>query len=375
MDIILAVIIVTGLSMFTLWYTKYAFSILIHTAEGYSETPDFGDNIIRPLEDFRPAKLIIVLLIHTMILGNIFVIDLMLGYFYAIILFVYLPAIISILAMENNLLQAFNINEITEVIKRSGKGYWLSFAFYCVTALTLQYVYDSEFGLFIAVVITLYLILVSFHMIGLTLYLHRKEIGYATVHSPEQDADDTDGEKIKQYERIATNIYSRYRQPSALPYLIEQLKHENVAAYDWFFDEIMSWEIKPKFKRAFMEVYLRKLCGVDLLKQTSERYTTYMVLDPDFIIDNNETRLCMLRMALSQRDKSLITIFSHVLLADKSDKGTHQKTILLLLHYYLEQQANDKKAHQLLTLIDKYHPDLIDNETVVSYRAILKNAT
>ena len=50
LGIVMALIVVFGLGMFSLWFSKYAFSILIHTAEGYTEAPIFGDSYIRPFK-------------------------------------------------------------------------------------------------------------------------------------------------------------------------------------------------------------------------------------------------------------------------------------------------------------------------------------
>ena len=375
MDLVLAVVVVTGLSLFSLWFIKYAFSLLIHTAEGNSDAPDFGDTIIRPLEDFRPAKLIIVLVTHAMIIGNLFVLDHTLGFLSALVSFALLPAIISSLAMENKLHKAFDANEIISIIQRSGKSYWVSFSFYCMTTLLLKSVYISGVGLFLSVLITLYLILVSFHIIGITLYINRRELGFVTAHSPEQDADDINEEKIKRYQRMSTNIYSRYRQPSALPYLIEQLKTENITAYDWFYEEIMTWDIKPKFKRLFMQIYFSKLCETDLLKKTHEVYEDYIKLDPEFIIEDNIARLCLLKSALAQSDNALIKRLSPALLSESNDKESHQQTLLLLLPYFIEQEPNNKKAQQLLDIIDKHHPNLISNKTLECYRTVVTSST
>ncbi len=160
-DIFLAIVTVTGFSMFTLWFIKYAFLILRHTAEGYPTTPAFGDAIIRPMEDFRPAKLIIVIAIHFMIITELFIINSALGYSYGIVLIIILPAVVSSLAMDNRLAQLFNIKELTSIIVRSGALYWLSFIFHSLTGLLLSSVYKSDIALYFAVSITLYFSLIS----------------------------------------------------------------------------------------------------------------------------------------------------------------------------------------------------------------------
>jgi len=368
---IAAVIVIFGLAMSSIWFTKYAFSILIHTAEGYAEVPEFGDSIIKPLDDFRPGKLLIVLFSHVMLLGSILSFDLILGYAYALVLLFFMPAIISVLGMENKLVQTFNVNELVRIIKCSGTSYWISFGFYCATTFLLMNVYESEVSLFFAVFITLYLILVSFHVIGLTLYTRRHEMGFATVHSPEQDADDFENGKLKLYQNIATNIYSRHRQPSTIHYLEEQLKEEPIDAYEWFYDEVMPWEIKPKFKRLFLQLYWRKLCEKGQFKKVHDSYIEHTEHDTDFSIEDSATRLWLLNAAIHVTDRDLIDNLSTALLQDTKDTDTHRQTVLVLLNYYIELQPDDTKAKTYLQLLDKHYPEMKDDKSIEAYRKVL----
>ena len=372
-DIFLAIVTVTGFSMFTLWFIKYAFLILRHTAEGYPTTPAFGDAIIRPMEDFRPAKLIIVIAIHFMIITELFIINSALGYSYGIMLIIILPAIVSSLAMENRLAQLFNIKELTSIIVRSGNSYWFSFVLYCLIGLLLNVVYKSDLAIYLAVSITLYLTLVSFHVIGLSLYRQRKELGYVTACSPEQKIDTNTEERLKRYQVLATNVYSRYRQPSALHYLVEQLKCESFESYEWFYHEIMTWEIKPKFKRSFVEAYICKLNKDNLTRNTINLFNKYLSLDQDFEIVTNATRLCLLESALKEQNSVIIEQYSTPLLNNKEDSVSHKKTLMLLLKYYVEQQPNDYKANQLLNTVITTHPDLMSNEVLIKYKNVLRS--
>ena len=235
MGAIMALVVIFGLSMFSLWFIKYAFSITVHTAEGYPEPPIFSDSYMRPFEDYRPFKLGIILLVHIMIISILFVIYTPLYYIYGLLVMMFLPAIISELAMENKFFQTFDIAILFDIVKASGKLYWLSFGFYVVIFVLLLLVYKSDIWLFFSVCITLYLILVTFHVIGLTLYTQRESLGYATAYSPEKIQQGINELKLKKYQRILDNVYAQHRQPTVLAYLERELSDETIEAYEWFY--------------------------------------------------------------------------------------------------------------------------------------------
>jgi len=371
---IMAVLVVFGLGMFSLWFLKYAFLILTDTAEGHVEIPVFSDAFLRAFENYRPAKLLIILISHIVIMGQILSFDLYLGYIYGVVLLVLLPAILSVLAMEDKLINTFNPNILVSIINMSGKYYWYCLSlFFFATAFVIA-LFQSDIAQFISVFITLYLILVSFHIIGLMLYIRRNEMGYATVHSPEQDSNEIKEDKLKQYQRIASNVYSRYRQPTALPYLENQLNHEPIDAYRWFYTEIVSWDIKPKFKRLFFNLYLSKLCDSKNPKEACRTYCKCITLDPEFEIDDNGVSLCLLNHAISLNDTSLINNFSSTLLAHTQDKDCHQETLLTLLKYYTEKNIDDTQSQTILDLLIEHHPSLINDERIVFYKTMLSNS-
>lgn len=372
MGALMAIIVASGLSIFFLWYMKYAFSILIHTAEGYTETPIFGDSYIRPFEDYRPFKFGVILLVHIFVMSTFYIIYSPLYYLYGVLVLAFLPAIISQLAMENKLFKTFNIKVLFEIIKASGEIYWLSFSFYLVTFALIFTVYRSDIWLFFAVFITLYFIFVSFHVIGLTLYTRREQMGYATTYSPEQVQKEIDDEKLKKYQRISGNVYSQHRQPTSLLYLERELINEPTEVYEWFYNEIMTWKIKPKFKRLFIQLYCRKLCESGEGIKALELVTHNMNTDNELIIDDNPTCSCILKEAIQAKDIQSINTFSSILLKDKNDLEYRKKTLMVMLHYYIEVNVDNDMAHELLTTLTTEFPEIHSNKMIEQYRAVLE---
>ena len=371
MGVIMALIVIFGLSMFSLWFIKYAFSITKHTAEGYPESPIFSDSYIRPFEDYRPFKFGVILLVHIMIMSVLFVIYVPLFYIYGLLVLMFLPAIISELAMENKLFKTFDIEVLIDIVKASGKLYWVSFLFYVVIIVLLLLVYKSDLWLFFSICITLYLILVSFHVIGMTIYTRRESLGYITTYSPEKIQQENDNEKLKKHHRILDNVYSQHRQPSVLSYLERELINEPIETYEWFYNEIRSWDIKPKFKRLFIQLYCRKLCEADKSIDVLELIFKTMASDKEFSIDDNPTRLCILQAAIRKKDKTVIHSYSDLLLNDNDDLECRKKTFISLLQYHVEVDADDSKAQELLSMLTNEYPEMNDDKLIVQYRKVL----
>lgn len=371
MDRIIAILGAAGIGYFSLWFLKYAFYMLTQTAEGHAEVPLFTDNLIRPFEDFRPIKLIVIIVSHITILGNIIAFNTTLGYLYSLVILFFFPAIISELAMENNFLKTFNPYELLKIIKSSGGWYWVSFAFYCVVTLLVINIYKSELGLFLSVFITLYFLMVSFHVIGLTLYTRRNKLGYATVYSPEQTQHEISENKQRSYHRVATNVYSQYRQPSTIGYLKRELSNESIESYDWFLNEIMSWDIKPKFKRQFVQLYCEQLCEKDLPVKALSEYMSYLKQDAEFTIEDTATLFCLLKTAVQRNQFQVIIQISNVLLKNSNDPILYKETLVLLIKYFTENQQNDQQATKLMNHLIKKFPEMKQDKLIQEYTFVL----
>ena len=371
MDIMIAVVSACGIGYFSLWFLKYSFYILTHTAEGYDAVPLFTDNLIRPFEDFRPIKLIIIFIVHITIYNNILSFDLTLGYFYIAMVLFLLPAIISELAMENSLIKTFNPNVLVEIIKFSGIWYWASFTFYCLATLLVTNIYKTDFGLFISVFIALYSLMVSFRIIGLTLYKQRKKMGYATVHSPEQTQQALDDDRYHTYQHLLTNIYAQHRKPSTIDFLEKQLLDEPHDAYDWFLNEIMSWDIKPKFRRLFVQLYCRHFCENGDKVKAFNQYVDYSNVDIGFMIEDRATQYCLLTTAIQKNHNTGILTLSKSLLHDNKEKTFYKETLITLIKYFTETRPNDRQASTLLRHLVTKFPEMRSDKLIQQYEFVL----
>lgn len=287
--LIMMMLVVTGLGLFFLWYLKYAFLMLSTTAEGIPEVPVLSDTLVRPFEDMRHLKLLGLIFIHLMVMTTLADVSEVLSLFYLAGFLLLLPAMITTLAIDNRLLQTFNVVSLTNIVIKSGNLYGISYIFYLGSVFLINLLSDNNTGLFTMVFVTLYLGMVSFHLIGVTLYTRRHELGFTPIHSPEQVQQETEDAKHKQYRRIADALYHQYRQPTALSMLDRQLANEPIEAYDWFYNEISMWD-KPVFLQRYLQHYLDKYANTTLLLKGMAHYESYLAKHPDYPITDENIR-------------------------------------------------------------------------------------
>lgn len=362
-----------GLGYFTLWFFKYAFYMLEQTSVGNADTPPITDDITRPFEDFRPIKLMFILIAHFMIVVNIFILSDVIAYLYALVVLIFLPAIISILVIENKLFKTFDFNILLNFITLSGRWYWESFSLTISLTLLTIVLHISGIGMFLTVFISLYFTMVVFHVVGLILYTQRKELGYVTVNSPEQTEKYLNDVKLKQNQRLAINIYAQHRQTTTICYLKEQLEGEPIEVYNWFKLEILSWNIKPKFRQEFMALYYAHLCKVGEIKSALYEYTAYIKTDPYFKNNNHDLQFILLKAAIKYNEAAYIAPLSKSLLTNNTNKTQYKAVLIDLLTYFTQTHPNDYQASKILRLLVKRFPDMQNEKLIQEYQFVLNS--
>ena len=144
-----------------------------------------------------------------------------------------------------------------------------------------------------------------------------------------------------------------------------------INAYDWFFKEIISWEIKPKFKQQFVQLYCRKYCEANQSSNAYTHYIQYRQSDSEFIIEDNATRLCLLKFAILQRDYPGINLLSEHLPDKTADSKVHKQTLLLLLKFYVESASDNTRSKHILELLIQHYPEMKSNEWIKKIKPII----
>jgi hypothetical protein len=164
-------------------FFKYCFEALRWTANGREKPPEIsftvGDHIARYavlLLIFIELALVLVGLLYgayaTLALG--------------IVLMLAMPAMVTILALEEGMSRALNPLAWLMLMSRLGNQYFILVGFFCLAViaqsllgLALQSALPGVVADLLTYAVVNYFMLTTFHLIGNVIYTHRDELGYA----------------------------------------------------------------------------------------------------------------------------------------------------------------------------------------------------
>jgi hypothetical protein len=277
-------------------FFKYAFEVLRWSANGRSEAPEIsltvGDEI------GRYAVLLLLLIEVALIL-----IAMHWGIFAAlglgIALMFAMPAMVTILALEEGMARALNPLVWLMIASRVGRWYFALVGFFCA-ALILQSVLAAEIlgaipwpvGPVLVWLVVNYLMIANFHLIGSVIHEHADELGYAGHLELQDEVPHTDKSR-------AILDSARARAATGDTQGAASLLREELAAHPDLLpvhDEYRHW-LRQSGDRTELAAHGKKYIPV-LLAQNQDRRAIDVarecqVLDPAFALDQAEdvTRL------------------------------------------------------------------------------------
>lgn len=248
-NLFLLIISSAATGLFSLWFLKYLFMMMTQTAIGDPVCPVLNHTLIRPFEDLRHLKLLLLLLGHITLMAALAEFSPALGLVYLAGFVALLPAMILVLGGDNSLLKTAHLPLLWQIVKNSGALYWLVFGFYLACAGFILYLFERGTTLFLVVIAVLYLLMVAFHLLGVILYTRREELGYQAHFTPERE------QQRKHHLQVADMLYRQQCRPAALASADKLLASESIEVYDFLLDEILTWD-NPRFLLRYIEHYL-----------------------------------------------------------------------------------------------------------------------
>lgn len=286
-SIILLLYGAVGVGLFSLWYLKYAILMMLHTADGDPDCPVLSYTFIRPLEDLRHLKLLLLILCHAMLINAVGDVSPVAAMIYAVILLLLMPAMLLVLVGQNSLLKTAHLPLLLQIIQRSGARYWEVFAFYLVCAAFIYYLLQNQTAMYVIVTMVLYLVMVAFHLLGIILYTRRNELGYLAGQTPEREQAWFDQQQRKKYLNVVDMLYRQQCRPPALESADRLLEGEPLAVYDFMLDEVLTWD-NPRFLKRYMEHYLATHLKADQLLKGMRTYEKVLQQYPDCVVSDEQ---------------------------------------------------------------------------------------
>jgi hypothetical protein len=191
------------------WFSKYAFVVMDHLADGVAEPPVLSIEMVNPLSEQRP---LILLLMGIGLYYGIEAASAWIGERGALVLLfavgAILPAVVAVQGATGTVVQSVNPR----------RDYVLILGFIALVYLFSRFVIESAFGdhlpLVLRIALLMYAWLAMFSLIGGVLWERRLDIGLEDVHTPEHwdpgDGDD-DAPDERARDREIDRIYAEWR--------------------------------------------------------------------------------------------------------------------------------------------------------------------
>jgi hypothetical protein len=164
-------------------FFKYCFEALRWTANGREKPPEISFTVGDAIARYAVTLLILIelLLVFTDVWYGPFA-TLGLG----IVVMLAMPAMVTILALEEGMGRALNPLAWLMLMSRLGNQYFILAGFFCTSViaqsmlgLALRIVLPGFIADFVTYLVVSYFMLTTFHLIGNVIYTHREALGYA----------------------------------------------------------------------------------------------------------------------------------------------------------------------------------------------------
>jgi len=202
-----------------------------------------------------------VVIYATYILGSLYGVAAMLAA--TAVLAVAMPASLAVLAITRSPVECMKPGSVGGVINRCGAGYWVLPSYFLVAVYLCWFLSTGSLSGFFVELIALYLAFAFFALIGGVVRPHEfyKEVGIQDPVEPDQET--VDEQLQKQRTAVLTHAYgfiSRDNRAGGFQHIRDWLQRDPSPdkAWQWFFDQMMRWEIKEP-ALLFAQAYLGRL--------------------------------------------------------------------------------------------------------------------
>ena len=363
-------------------FIKYCYAVLEDTALGHLKPMPISKGLIND-EMELPFKQFIML--AAIFAGNAAVLKHLGVFMFFIsisITYLALPANIMVLAMEHSLFAALNPVIVFSVIRRIGAPYFLLYFFMfmlSVASATMMDILVAMFNIQIAYALTIftsmYFTVVTFHLMGYTLYQYHDELGYKI----DLEADEFDDKQ----KAIQASVNPELRETEILiqegnleeaTKRIEAYIHQNPAD-----DDAISRYIKLLSLTDNTEKLIRqgqKYISTCLTQnKPSQALTAFLLIfekDKSFRPANANERHEIARLLMKGgHGKAAISLLNNL----HNEFPTYEDipaAYLLAAQILCEQLNNDTKAKTVLQFILKNYPDSHKKQEIRDYLNIVE---
>lgn len=341
-------------------FFKYGFEVLRWTANGRSTAPEISFTVSDAIGRYAVLVLILVELL-------IFAAGFFWGWLPALILgllFMFaLPAMITILALEEGMVRALNPIAWLMIGERIGRHYFILVGFFCL-ALIVQSVFAvalaNDIPWFISNTVIMfvvnYLLIADFHLIGNVIHEHSTELGYAGHLELSAEVPHTDPTR-KILDAARTRASTGDTRGAATLLRDEIASHPDALMLH---DELRHWLRQDDDKSELVshgKKYIPVLLAQDQDRKALEVVRECQVIDPAFALNKAEdvTRLAHAAADAGQTQLALGLLAGfHKRFRNHADIG---RNYLLAAKLWAERMNKEMQARAMLQQIKLTMPN------------------
>ncbi len=333
----------------------YSFACLRETAKGNLKAPG-----LEACFEGSVAQIIYVL-IAVLVLGsgvyNVFkYFGTGLGIMASAFFILAIPAIIIIIAVEEELGPALNPAELFSVMRATGISYFVMILFIIIMMSSVFVLIaffgvqaDSFIGILLQSLISNYYSVVTYHIMGYLVYQNHQELGFKTNIKREKGAaarTDLERDKARLEVLIKAGDYE-----TASDIARKLLNEPSANLWDWSRAFTLMCVSQPSEKAILMfNDYASKLDATGETDKLADAYLQLKKQQPEFVIKNHEQRLLVAKSLFETGQYSQVVNLLHMFHQESKDNSHITRALKLLSESLSSIPGNDKLANQYETL-------------------------
>jgi hypothetical protein len=190
-----------------IWVLKYCYVIIEHIADGATEPPVMDADMLSPFES-RPWVQLALIVAGSALCASV---GDKAGIALSVVLLAMLPATIAMLGMGENPFQAMNPKAWLRVIRGLGPLYIALLVLLAVLAGFNLLIDRTSWWRVVKVAIGLLSVIAYFSLIGSSIWLRRRELGFEPSRSPERTAARAESERVRERAKMLDDVFQQVR--------------------------------------------------------------------------------------------------------------------------------------------------------------------
>ncbi len=359
-------------------FLKYAYTVLERTAEGELDpVPVTWNTIATELElPFKQFFVIFLLYAVTASLDQAGFTGLaLLSLFLGALM---LPASIMVLAIEHRLLMAINPIVLVDVMRRIGPPYLLLWLFLFLlmsgsdeVAWYLHRWLPSAFAAPISGLVSYYVTLVIFHLMGYVIYQYHEALGFTVAQPPAPETED-EAEAVPGLREVEILFHEGQLDAAREKLLALIVREPGEMAYRERLHRLLLNTRDIEGLRKHSAEYVSRLLLRGRPSEAMRVYTDCYRLDREFKFGDARQRHRMAELlANNAQDRAALALLNN-LHRDFPDYPGIPEAYLLVARILSEKFNQDDRARQVLDFIETRYPDTPLLDEVRQYRRVIE---